>query len=266
MNFMPNPYFGLIFGGLSLLLPLIVVMYLLKLKRRRVIMPSTLLWRRSVQDLVANAPFQKLRNNLLMWLQLLFLTLQILAFMRPVMELESTSGTTLVLLVDQSASMQTVESDGRTRLDRAKEAALRAVDSLTNNDEAIVVGFSDRTSILQTLTSDKATLRNAIESMEARDVETTLAEAGLILQGLTTVDSGQGFRIPRESTRTLLISDGGVSEAAALRDVPNLQFVRVGDTTDNLGIVSVDVRESYTETFEYEIFAAIANSGPQEKS
>jgi hypothetical protein len=266
MNFMPNPYFWPILGGLSLLLPVIVVMYLLKLKRRRVIMPSTLLWRRSVQDLVANAPFQKLRNNLLMWLQLLFLTLLILAFMRPVMELESTSGTTLVLLVDQSASMQTVESDGRTRLDRAKEAALRAVDSLTNNDEAIVVGFSDRTSILQTLTSDKATLRNAIESMEARDVETTLAEAGLILQGLTTVDSGQGFRIPRESTRTLLISDGGVSEAAALRDVPNLQFVRVGDTTDNLGIVSVDVRESYTETFEYEIFAAIANSGPQKKS
>jgi hypothetical protein len=241
-------------------------MYLLKLKRRRVIMPSTLLWRRSVQDLVANAPFQKLRNNLLMWLQLLFLLLLILAFMRPVMKLEMAGGTTLIVLIDQSASMLTMEAGGRTRLDLAKETALRAVDSLTSRDEAIVVGFSDRTSIVQTLTSDRATLRGAIEGIEARDVETSLAEAGLILQGITTVDSGQGFRVPRENARTLLVSDGAIADTTVLRDIPNVEFVSVGTATDNLGFAAVDVRESYADTTEYEIFASVVNASAEPKS
>ncbi|NJL72359.1 MAG: hypothetical protein HC888_12675 [Candidatus Competibacteraceae bacterium] len=116
--FLQTPWFWF----LGLLLPVIVIFYLLKLKRRRVLIPSTLLWRRSVQDLIANSPFQKLRNNLLMWLQLLLLLALIIGFMRPVAKLENLGGQTVIFLVDNSASMQTVEPDGQTRLQKAKEA------------------------------------------------------------------------------------------------------------------------------------------------
>jgi len=245
--------------GLLALLPAIVVMYLLKLKRQKVTMPSTLLWRRAMQDMVANSPFQRLRNNLLMWLQLLFLLLLILAFWRPVTELVDNDQSTYILMIDHSASMQTMEGT-RSRLEMAKEEALTIISTLSNKDQAIVLGFSDRTNILQTLTSDKVALENAINRLESRDVSTSLKEAGLILQSLTSDPRDDGGRTPRLNTKTIVISDGAIAEMDALVDVPNLEYIAIGGESENIGITNVDVRESFADSFEYEVFVSIKST------
>ena len=46
--------------------PAIVALYFLKLKRLPVEVPSTYLWRRSIEDLHVNSLWQKLRKNLLL--------------------------------------------------------------------------------------------------------------------------------------------------------------------------------------------------------
>lgn len=261
INFLQSPWFW----SLTALLPLLVVFYLLKLKRRRVVIPSTLLWRRSVQDLIANAPFQKLRNNLLLWLQLLLLALLILGFMRPTMKLQDLGGQTLVILLDNSASMQTVETDGETRFQKAKRAALDAIATMTAKDEGIIISFNERTNVVQTLTGDKGLLRHAVNELRPRDVGTDLREAGLILQGLTTVADAEGIRHPREDTKTLILSDGAIENLQSMTDVPNIEYVRFGETDDNLGITALDVRQSFSNTFEYQIFASITNSSEEER-
>jgi hypothetical protein len=58
-----------------------------------------------VRDLEANAPWQRLRRNLLLFIQLLFLSALILALARPYIWSEDFSGHTLILIVDTSASM-----------------------------------------------------------------------------------------------------------------------------------------------------------------
>ena len=50
--------------------PAIVLLYFLKLKRRPLEVPSTYLWHKSVEDLHVNSIWQRLRNNLLLYLQL----------------------------------------------------------------------------------------------------------------------------------------------------------------------------------------------------
>ena len=66
-----TPAMALIAGAMTV--PLLVLLYFLKLKRTERVVSSTLLWQRAVQDLQVNAPFQRLRRNLLLLLQLLAL-------------------------------------------------------------------------------------------------------------------------------------------------------------------------------------------------
>ena len=109
---------------LGLLVP-VILLYILKLRRTEIVIPSTLLWLKSLQDLTANAPFQRLRSNILLFLQLLILALAAFALARPFLESSAVSGSNIALVVDRSASMQTREGDRtytRCRSSRPKKS------------------------------------------------------------------------------------------------------------------------------------------------
>src|SRR3954466_8942927 len=93
----------------------IIALYFLKLRRRPVEVPSTLLWRRSIEDLHVNSLFQRLRRNLLLFLQLLAVLLAMLALAGPRMRGTVGAGQRYVLAIDESASMSASDV-GDTRL------------------------------------------------------------------------------------------------------------------------------------------------------
>src|SRR4051794_41948187 len=82
----------------ALAIPALLVLYFLKLRRREMPVSSTILWKKAVQDLQVNAPFQKLRRNLLLLLQLMLLVLLCLALTRPVANFKRGAGKLTVIL------------------------------------------------------------------------------------------------------------------------------------------------------------------------
>src|ERR1041384_3249060 len=87
----------------ALLIPLIVF-YFLKLKRPRLELPSLALWRQVISDQRVNSPFQKFRRNLLLLLQILLLSLLVLAAMQPYWRGDLADAKYLPILIDTSAS------------------------------------------------------------------------------------------------------------------------------------------------------------------
>src|SRR4051794_30937468 len=146
MSWLPSfitPGIGALAAALAI--PALLVLYFLKLRRREMPVSSTLLWRKAVQDLQVNAPFQKLRRNLLLLLQMALLVLLCLALMRPVANFKQGAGKLTVILIDRSASMGAKDAaDGkRTRLEEAKRLAHEIVDSMKRDDNATVIAFDE---------------------------------------------------------------------------------------------------------------------------
>src|SRR5438477_12763380 len=98
-----NPLAATIAAAIAV--PALLVLYFLKLRRKEMPVSSTFLWKKAIQDLQVNAPFQKRRRNLLLLLQLLLLIALLLSLARPVANYRPGAGKQTVILIDRSASM-----------------------------------------------------------------------------------------------------------------------------------------------------------------
>src|SRR5580765_3025160 len=148
-----------------LFVPAVVAMYLLRLRRRETIVPSTLLWQRLAADVEANAPWQKLRRSLLLLLQLLLVAILALLAARPFLERPAGLAHDIVLVLDTSASMAATDVTPN-RLEAAKVAALEALRDLPAGGKVSVV-TADRTArIVVNETSDMGRVRQALDGIE----------------------------------------------------------------------------------------------------
>src|SRR5207244_5732285 len=111
-----------------LLVPfLLVLLYFLTMRRQPLQVPSTFLWRKSVDDLHVNSLFQWLRKNLLLLLQLACVLLLIFAVME--FKVFGSEGDHYILMIDSSASMAVADVDREpNRLEAAKKMALAEID------------------------------------------------------------------------------------------------------------------------------------------
>src|SRR5262249_56638037 len=88
----------------ALALPVVVVFYLLKRRRVVRLVSSTLLWQKFLAETQASAPFQKLRKNWLMILQILLLLLAVFALARPYYAAQTRPAQLRVIILDASTS------------------------------------------------------------------------------------------------------------------------------------------------------------------
>ena len=158
----------------------ILALYLLRRRFQPREVPSVFLWRRSVKDYAANRPFQKLMKNLLLPLQILAALALALALMRPAVS-GGTAGKT-VLVFDVSGSMQ-AETEGKARLDIAKEEALKLIRALPAEEEITVLAAGRETERLA-FGADREEAEKAIASIacgrESADLDRALSLADAI--------------------------------------------------------------------------------------
>src|SRR5215217_6135125 len=109
-------------GLLALIPPAILALYFLKLRRQPLAVPSTYLWSRAIEDLHVNSLWQRLRQSLLLFLQLLLIALIAFTLLRPGWQGTKLLGHRIIFMIDTSASMAATDV-GPSRLDHAKQQA-----------------------------------------------------------------------------------------------------------------------------------------------
>lgn len=149
--------------GFLSFIPLVILMYILKQKFEEREISSIYLWHQVLKDIEVNTPWQKLKKNLLLFLQLLFITLLVFALSDPFVYIKGGMYSNLVIVIDNTGSMNTRYGSG-TRLDQAKRLAENAVRSTGTKANITLVTVGDEPKVLIGKTSDKA---EAIERIRA---------------------------------------------------------------------------------------------------
>jgi len=237
-------------GGALGAVGILVVMYFLKLKRTRREISSTFLWKRSVQDIRANSPFQRLRRNLLLFLQLAVLLAALLALGRPALLATARGGATYIVLLDNSASMAATDA-APNRLAAAAGKVQALIDDMTPQDSMMLLTFGSHPRVVATLTDDKDALSAALATVETLDSTTKIEEP------LELADS---LARNLANARILVVSDGAFGKVAPMEFLTTpVEYVSVGERSRNVGITAIDVRRSMEEPSTGEIFARVTN-------
>lgn len=259
----------LLAGGVAAFaVPALVVLYFLKLRRREVDVGSTLLWKKSIRDMRANAPFQRLRRNLLLFLQLLVLGLLIVAIAQPVTMGEAASGDRFVVLIDRSASMSAVTAGGETRLDVAKREALSFVRGLSTGGadaRVMVVSFSGGAEVVRPFTSNLGLVESAIRGVEPGDGPSRIGSAVELVRPHVTPVAGEGDGPVRVGAELVVYSDGGIEDAGDVRLHPDtrVSFSLIGDGGANVGITAIGAERPFDDPGRADLFVGLSNSGSE---
>lgn len=218
-----------------LLMPIVlIVLYFLKLKRKPIQVPSTFLWKKSIEDLHVNSLFQWLRNNVLLLLQLLVLLFLIYSVLG--LRYHGSTGTSrhYILMIDNSASMS-AQDVSPSRLEWAKQEALKEIDAAAEHDNGMVIVFNSKATTMQTYTSDRARLRDAVRSIQPTQRPTRIEEALALAESLanpvrSTDDAAMQPDDVREEQRRTMVPTRGVA-ATIVHFYSDGRFAKLSEAT-----------------------------------
>jgi hypothetical protein len=253
----------------------VVLLYILKLRRRQVMVPFSELWSRVFVDKESTAWFKRLKRLLSLLLQLLFLFLVTAALGDPRLSSRVLSGRHIVVLLDASASMQATDGASGTRMATALARCRELVSGKSGADLMMLVRMDHQVMPLTPFESDEQALLESLEGLQAADTRADL------LRGLRfAADALRG----RQRPLLVLVSDGafpkdvlsqvswggaGARGAGASLDRVDLQgievrHVDVGGGGDNLGIVAFNARRYPRNKLSFELFLEVVNYRPQD--
>jgi hypothetical protein len=252
--------------------PLVVLLYFLKLKRQPLEVPSTFLWHRTIEDLHVNSLWQRLRQNLLLFLQLLLLLLAAVALLRPSWQGSQMTEDRYIFLVDTSASMSATDVSP-TRLENVQQQLLEVIDQqLKPGSVAMVISFSDRPIVEQPFTDNRRLLKRKIRAIQptqrTSDLEDALRlAAALANPGRSASEAGDVPAADALPATLMIFSDG------RFRTVPNFAlgnlmptYVPIGDpAAENVGIMAFSAATSPDNPEKLQLFGRLRNFGSRDQ-
>ncbi|HEY5948103.1 MAG TPA: vWA domain-containing protein [Kofleriaceae bacterium] len=194
---------------------LVVGAYIIKMRRRRFEVPFVQLWKRVLEQKDANALWKQLKRLISLLLMLLILGLILFAALDPTLGVADRKARSVVILLDSSGSMKTLDGNAagtKSRIEVAKQKADDLIDSMGGGDVAMIMKVDGQATPMSRFTNDKAMLHKLLHG-----VGRSSKEQNLTLDGITASDT------PADLSRAL------GAAADALRDRKNPLIVLISD-------------------------------------
>lgn len=206
-----------------------------------------MLWQILISDREADRPWQKLRRNLLLIVQLIILMALVLALTRPFQHVPSTVSGNLIVLLDGSPSMLAgdVEPD---RFSAAKRKVAELISGMGKNDRMTLILVGRSPIVLASATADKTLLSRVLDNAAGSSSPSDWPSAVAMTSGIA-----QNYH----DVQIVVVSDGGLPDGIPPLPV-DATYLRVGRSGENLAISALESRQSGTGR---QLLAGIRNYG-----
>jgi hypothetical protein len=202
-------------------IPILILMYILKQRFEEREVSSLYLWNQVLMDTEATSPFQRLKRNILFFLQLLILLLCIFALTNPFVWWKNNNYENIVMIIDTSGSMSSI-GEKEIKLEEAKKKAKDVINSLSSGSKMTLITSGKDSRVEISGTTDKKEFLNKLKAIEQTN------SAGNIDDGYSLV---KAICKQYESYRVIYFSDRAVD----LKDL-NGEIVYMGPQRNNVSL------------------------------
>ena len=237
---------ALLLAGLAL--P-IIVFYILKIRLRRVPVSTLLFWQQIFEEKKPRSLWQRLRHLLSLLLQLAFLAFLVFALADPIFRWQQAQARRLVLVVDNSASMNA--SDVRpSRLEAAKAEGRRLIDGMRLGDELAIIAAG--AAAAGRLRADRppahASRRPRFDHAERR-TDPRRPRPSRWRGGCSPA--------PRRCAGSSCSPTAASTAPPSSPAQENVELIPIGKKTGNVGITRLQARRSLLDPIGYEILVEV---------
>ena len=150
-----------------ILVPVIIIMYMLKQRAKDHPFSSIFLWHELYANHEADTPWEKLKKNWLLFLQLLTLLFLILAICSPYLLSGGKQAENVIVIIDNSGSMNARYQGEKSRIDEAKDQAVSLVNALRSESTVTLITCAgDDPTLVVSNTKDHASVVKQIKDLK----------------------------------------------------------------------------------------------------
>lgn len=205
-------------------IPFLILLYILKERSEDLVVSSSIFWDEIYKTLEVNSPFEKLKKNIILLLQILIILLIILGLMKPFFKFMGKEYSDLIIVIDTSASMLGVKED-KTCIDRGKAIAKEYVDSSSNETKISVITSNKNITTLIADSKSKSLVKEKIDSISNSFNPGDLSNSIKIVESMTK---------DLESYKVLFITDKEIDIGELNGEVVYLDKSKSNISIDNI--------------------------------
>lgn len=229
---------------LLITIPLLILLYILKRNYKEEVISSTILWNEVYKNTKANTPWEKLRKNIMLLLQIIILLLIIFSLMKPFLNFGGRSYKNVIIVLDTTASMG-AEYGSITRLEQGKSLAKEFIKNTKEDTNTYIINFDGNSNLLQNGDFDKnisnEVIDNISQSKSTGDIKDSLSFVKAIGEGIeedyeVVVFTDQEISLGDINGKVVLLANAGVN--ASIDNIAHKTLedkVRVIATVTNRG-------------------------------
>ena len=150
---------------LLLTIPPVIMLYILKRKYKEEVISSSLLWKEVYKNTRANTPWEKFKKNILLLLQIIIILSVILALMSPFISIGGKSYKNVIMVIDNTASMNTIYDDSNSRLEQGKTLAKEYLNSTKEGTNTYIISYDGSSNLLLNGNFNKSNATSIIDNI-----------------------------------------------------------------------------------------------------